>query len=333
MVMMQKHTLILEPHKYSKEAISVYEQLGQVQFVAHVPQNGRKPTVAQKKKFAKTDILVVRNMVTLDKAFLDFFPNLKIMGVAMTGLNHIDLAHLKKIGVIIFHLKGQERLLRNVPAVAEKTMGFMISLSHKLAPAYESVKKGNWHYKDLIGNQLAGKTIGIIGLGRLGKMVAHRTRAFDMHVISTDPNVSKKKMERLGVQKVSLEKLLRESDVVSIHASLEPNNIDMLKTSQFKMMKPNAIYINTARGELNDEQALCNALKNKWIAGAAFDVLKHERRDGVHLRNNLLVEYMKKHDNLIIIPHTGGFVQEGLAKTENFIAKSIQNYINYKLSR
>ncbi len=320
----QLNTLILEPHKYSQKALSIYKSFGPVSCVSNI---NKHPTPTQKKLFAKTNILVVRNMVHLDKAFIDLFPNLKILGVGMTGLNHIDTAYLKKKGVVLFSVKGQTKLLKNVPAVAEKTIGFIISLSHQLTSGFESVKKGNWQYKDYIGNQIEGKTIGLIGFGRLGTIVARHAKAFRMNIIATDPNVTRAEMKKKGVTKVSLTTLLKKSDFVSMHASYTLANTDLLKEKHFKQMKRGALYINTARGELNNEKALLKALTSKHIAGAALDVMKNEHRNGTHLKKNPLITYAKKHNNLLIIPHTGGFVWEGLEKVENFVAEAIQKHL------
>lgn len=148
-----------------------------------------------------------------------------------------------------------------------------------------------------------------------------------MKVIAFDPFVSKEKMARQAVQKVGLETLLKTSDIVSLHCIYDKSTEKMLGRKHFKLMKPSAVFINTARGEITDERALLEALKKKWIAGAAVDTLSGETPDGSHLQDNPMVAYARNHENLIIVPHLGGATVEATEKTQVYIAELAAGWI------
>jgi len=173
------------------------------------------------------------------------------------------------------------------------------------------------------GTELHGKRVGLIGFGRLGKMVAKYCRAFSTMVIAYDPYVDAKEMRGCGVKKVGLDYLLKNSDIVTVHAIYDESTYRFLNEEHFRKMKKDAYFINTARGEITDENALFYALQNKWIAGAAIDTLAQESPDGRHLKNNKLIEYARNHDNLIIVPHLGGTTKEAIEKTQLYITNLV----------
>ncbi len=144
-----------------------------------------------------------------------------------------------------------------------------------------------------------------------------------MRVIAADPFVSESVMRRSGVRKARTDDVFRKADVVSLHVLLTPETENMITKKHFRLMRPHAYFINTARGELVDEKALLEALRKKWIAGAALDVLSGEDPKGGHIKNNQLVEYAKRHDNLLIVPHLGGASFDAMARTEEFIAEKV----------
>ena len=158
-------------------------------------------------------------------------------------------------------------------------------------------------------------------------MVARFGRALGMNVIACDPYVSSAVMRCAEVKKVFLVDLFRRSDVVSAHVLLTPVTRHLIKRRHFRLMKPTAYYINTSRGEINDEKALLEALKKKRIAGAALDVLADEDPRGGHVRSHPLVGYARRHKNLIIVPHLGGATFESMAKTEEFIADKVRRFV------
>lgn len=310
-------TLILESADYSPKALAVYKGLGDVFYF---------PNLSDKKKkdiLEKAEILVVRLAHHIDSSWLSRMPCLKIIATPTTGLNHIDRDAAKKRGIKVISLKGYTSFLKNIPSTAEETVALMLALIRHIPWAFDHVKGGGWNRNLWRGHQLIHKTLGLIGCGRLGKIVARYARAFGMRVIGFDPYVNAHIMKRFGIEKMTLEKLLKQSDIVSIHVALEKNTNNLIREKHFKRMKPTAYLVNTSRGEIIDECALVKALKKKWIAGAALDVLRNESGDGKHLKNNPLIDYARKNSNLLIVPHIGGATYEAMQVTEDFIAAQV----------
>ena len=206
-------------------------------------------------------------------------------------------------------------------------MGLIFDLMRNLPWAFEDVKAGYWRRDLWKGHQLLGKTIGFFGCGRLAKIVARYAQAFGMRAIGYDPYVSKRDLARAGIEKVGLSYLLRHADIVSLHVLLTDKTHNLMQEKHFKMMKRAAYFVNTARAEIVAHDALVTALKRKWIAGAAIDVMWDERGDGSHLKHDPLWTYAKRHTNLIIVPHVGGATYEAMQVTEDFIADLCKRYI------
>ncbi len=314
---MPKHHLAIltEPKGYSPRAISMLKSLGPV--VAWADAR-RKPPFLR-----RATILAVKLGVRISKRFLDRLPNLRVIGTSTTGLNHIDMDEAERRGVKVVSLRGETKFLKTIYPTAEETIGLMIMLMRNLPWGFDAVQRGRWQKETFYGHELSGKTLGIIGFGRLGSMVAHFGRAFGMEVVACDPNVSARAMRRGGVEKVSMDNVFRKADVVSNHVLHTAETTNLVKRRHFKLMKPTAYYINTSRGELNDEKALLEALEKGWIAGAALDVLASEDPKGGHVKSHPLVRYARRHRNLIIVPHLGGATFESMQKTEDFIAEKV----------
>ena len=253
-------------------------------------------------------------------------PNLKVIASPATGLNHLDMKEIKKRGVKLISLRGRTSFLKNIPSTAEKTMGLLLALARNIPWSFDDVKNGNWDRNRWRGRQLLGKTIGLLGFGRLGKIVAKYSKAFGMKVIASDPYVSEKAMAKFGARKVSMGQVFKNSDFVSLHVLLTDETHNLVSEKHLKMMKPHAYLINTARGELIQKGSLESALKNNWIAGAAIDVMWDEQGDGGHLKDNPLVELAKESNNLIIVPHIGGATYEAMEATQDFISELVKKY-------
>ncbi len=270
------------------------------------------------------DALWVRLRNQIDAEVLDAAPNLKIIVTNTTGLNHVDLAQCSRRGIEVLSLRGEADFLKDVRATAELTVGLILSLVRRIPAAAEHVRKGGWNRDAFEGRELYGKTAGIIGYGRLGRIVARYLLALDLRVLVCDPHVSAQSLDS-GLAGVSLEDLLRQSDVVTLHASLSRETAGFLGRREFQLMKPNAWFVNTARGELIDEAALLEALESGRLAGAALDVLGHEDSRG--MGDHPLVRYARTSDRLLITPHVGGCTVESLAKTETFLAEKLVELI------
>lgn len=302
--------LITEPQDYSKKAIETYKSLGEVVL-------GGEPT-------ADVGVIVIRLKHKIDKSWLDKMPNLKIVASPTTGLNHIDVAEVEKRGIKLVTLRGHTAFLERITSTAENTLGLMLALVRKLPWAFEDVKAGRWNRDAFKGNQLSEKTLGILGLGRLGKIVARYGQALGMKVVAHDPHVSREEMEKLKVQSHGFEELFQNSDVLSVHVLLTDATHNLVKENHLKLMKPEAVLINTARAEIVEKGALEKALREKWISGAATDMMWDEAGDGSHLNNSELWKLAKKNKNVIIVPHTGGATYEAMQITEEYIADLVK---------
>ncbi|MBI4132329.1 MAG: hydroxyacid dehydrogenase [Candidatus Sungbacteria bacterium] len=313
---MSDHLIVLtEPKGYSPKAVRLLKTLGPV----ITWRDARKRSSLMR----RATVLAVKLGIRISKRVMDALPNLKIIGTSTTGLNHIDMVEAGRRGIKVVSLRGETKFLSTIFPTAEETVGLMIMLMRNLGAGFDAVRRGRWDKERLYGHELAGKNLGIIGFGRLGSMVARFGRALGMAVIACDPNVSGRAMALAGVRKASLDKVFRRADVVSVHVLLTDKTAGLIRRRHFRLMKPTAYYINTARGELNDEAALLEALRRRRMAGAALDVLANEDPRGGHVRSHPLVRYARSRKNLIIVPHLGGATFESMAKTEEFIAGKI----------
>jgi len=246
---------------------------------------------------------------------------LKIIVTPTTGLNHIDLREAQRQDIKVLSLQGETEFLNDIRATAEHTVGLMLSLLRRIPSAVVDVKKGGWDRDRFKGRELYGKTIGIVGYGRLGRIVGKYLQAFDARILAHEPHINQKATDS-GISTVGLDDLLQNSDIVTLHVSLSDRTRSFFGKEQFSKMKPGAWFINTARGELIDETALLDALRSGQLAGAAVDVLCGEQHDGK--MNHPLVAYAREHDNLLITPHIGGCTVESMEKTEVFMARKLR---------
>ncbi len=236
---------------------------------------------------------------------------LKILARYGVGIDNVDLKKATELGIIVTYTPGA-----NTIAVAEHTFSLILSLIKNIPKLNEAAKRGEWGGKRELNRELYGKVLGIVGLGSIGRAVAAMAKGFGMEVIAYSPRVKKEDAEKIGVKLVSLEELLQKSDVVSIHTSYSPQKYHLIGERQLKMMKKTAYLVNTARGELIDEKALVNALKNGDIAGAALDVFEHEPPSP---DNELL-----KLDNVIVTPHAASHTWEAVRRMGEMVTEDIE---------
>ena len=273
------------------------------------------------------DVAVVGLGLNFDKEVLIKGKNLKVIATATTGLDHIDIKCARERGIEVISLRGEDEFLDTITGTAELAAGLMISLLRFIPHAYEAVKRYEWDREQFRGRSLHGLTLGVVGMGRLGKWMARYGRAFGMNVLYTDPNVSNSVED---FQKVSFDELLKKSDIVSLHVHLSEDTKDLFNIGVFSKMKRGAYLINTSRGGIVDEKALLGALKTGTIAGYGTDVLADELSFGKTFEKHPLVEYAKENRNVIIVPHIGGMTKEAREKTDIFIAKKLKLIINKK---
>lgn len=257
------------------------------------------------------DVLVVRSATKVTGEVIAAGKELKIIARAGVGLDNIDVkaAEARKIKVV------------NAPeaptiAVAELALGHMLSFARHLPRADAGTKQGKWEKKLLLGTELRGKTLGIIGTGQIGQAVGYRVKAFQMNLLLHDVVQNKEFADKVGGKYVDLETLLRESDHVTLHVPLSPTTKHMIGKRELELMKPTAVLINTSRGAIVDEKALAEALQGKKIAGACLDVYEREP---------LTDSPLLKLPNVMLTPHIGASTLEAQRDAAVIIAKKIKD--------
>lgn len=235
--------------------------------------------------------------------------NIKIINTASTGTNHIDKVYCENNNINIYSLTKDYDLINQLTSTSELAFGLMISLLRKIPFSFDSVKNYEWNYEKYIGRQVKDFNLGVIGYGRLGKMMVHYGLAFGMNVYVYDPY---QKVEIENVNQVNLNELLNNSDVVSLHVHVTDETRKMINKDFIEKMKNNSYLINTSRGELVDELEILKNLENGKLAGYGTDVIADEFND---IRQSKLIEYSKNEKyNIVITPHVGGMTYEGQNK-------------------
>ncbi|MBV9763100.1 MAG: phosphoglycerate dehydrogenase [Acidobacteriaceae bacterium] len=238
-------------------------------------QSGWDVVIADPKTYqqhlADSDALVVRSAVKVTKELLARAPKLKIVGRAGVGVDNVDLDAATEAGVLVMNTPGG-----NAISVAEHTLALMLSMARSVPQASASTKSGKWEKKKFLGNELRGKTLGIVGLGSIGREVLKRAKPFEMRMVGHDPYVSSHTARDLGVELVSLPELYKQSDYITLHVALTPETDHMLNAQAFAQMKPGARIVNCARGELVDAGDLQKAIESGHLGGAALDVFEVE---------------------------------------------------------
>jgi len=300
--------LLLEPFQY-KSSVAVLSERFNVQLISVPSELHSLPS--------DTHGLVVRLKYSISREILNQLPALKFLATPTTGVVHIDLNEVMNRGIRLISLRNEKQLLDNLSGTAELVWGLIFNFFRNIACASSSVKDGYWDRDLFIGSEVRGKTLGIIGFGRLGSMVAEVGAALKMNVIYYD---IQKKDHKFGLP-VSLEDLLGASDIISIHVHLSDSTRNMISTNQFSKMKRRPLLVNTARGEVVDEDALVSALYSGQVCGACLDVLCGEYWNSDvdkkrWIEDSKLISYAKDNGNLLITPHIGGLVYEGVERAE-----------------
>lgn len=259
----------------------------------------------------------------VDRQFLDHAPKLKLIGSPATGKDHLDLELINARGITLFHLAQEYDLLRSFTATSEFSFALLLAIIRRLPAAIEDARRGVWARETYTGMQLFGKTLGILGLGRLGSISARIGQGFGMRVIAHDKE--KKYMD--GVENVDFDTLFRESDVVTIHVHLNRETEGLISRKVFGEMKKGAILINTSRGRIVDEQALLEALQSGQLAGAGLDVIDGEWLSQEELLRHPLIQYAQSNDNLLITPHVASATRESIKGARLFMARKMATHL------
>ena len=255
------------------------------------------------------DALIVRSQTKVTADVLERGTNLRVVGRAGAGVDNIDSEAATRQGILVVNAPGA-----NSVAVAELVIGLLIGIARHIPQAHASLAAGKWERNAFMGWEVRDKTLGLLGFGRIGSEVARRARALEMRVLAYDPFISAERAQQLGVQPVTLDALLQQSDVISIHTPLTETTRNSLNAERLAQMKRGAFIINAARGGIIDEAALLEALESGQIGGAALDVWAKEPP-----KDNLLVG----HPRVIGLPHLGASTREAQALTSADVAEGV----------
>ncbi len=257
--------------------------------------------------------------VRIDRELLDAAKRLKIIYTPSTGLDHLDIPEIERRNIRLFTIKHERAFLDSITATAEMAFGLMLAAIRKIPAAGMAANRGEWARDRFRGHQISGKTLGILGVGRLGKMMVEYGRAFRMRVIGCERDASRERVT--GCEYVDFDTLLRESDVITIHIHLTPENRHLVGPREFAAMKDGVVIVNTSRGGIIDETAMLAALESRKVGGAGLDVIDGEWRDD--LIDHPFIRYAREHDNLVIAPHLGGVTYESQSAAIEFVAKKL----------
>lgn len=259
------------------------------------------------------DGLVVRSATKVTAEALAHAKKLKVIGRAGAGTDNIDRKEATMRGIVVMNTPGG-----NTISTCEHTLAMMLSLCRNIPLANASMREGRWDRKKFTGTEVAGKTLGLIGIGRIGGAVAKRAQAFEMKVIGFDPLLNKVKAEALGVELVTVDEIIERADFISIHAPKNEHTNNMIRAEHFKRMKPTCRIINCARGGIVNEQDLAQALRDKTIAGAALDVYTSEP-----FEDNPFIGL----DNIVMTPHLAASTDEAQLNVAIDIAHQMVDYL------
>jgi D-3-phosphoglycerate dehydrogenase len=255
------------------------------------------------------DALVVRSETKVTKAIFTAAERLKVVGRAGVGVDNIDLDAATEKGVVVVNAPTG-----NTISAAEHAIALMLALARHIPEANASLRSGKWERSKFMGLEVRGKTLGIIGLGQVGSEVARRARGLEMRVLAFDPFVPEERARALGVELVSRDRLLRESDFITVHTTLTEGTKSLIGEKEMRSMKPTARLINTARGGIINETALEKALREGWIAGAAIDVFEKEP----------VTEHpLFQANNIVVTPHLGASTAEAQERVAIDVAEQV----------
>lgn len=316
----------LEPNRFSEVALAELRKFAEVRLAP----NRLSPEESSFAEFvAEADVIWTRLGYRVDAALLALAPRVRVIVSATTGLNHIDLSACADRGVEVISLQGESSFLSSITATAELALSLMLECVRRTGRAHSSVvENGQFDRESFVGQQLSGRTLGLVGLGRLGSIMAGYGHALRMRVLFCDPRTDLELDPPNYAVRTSFEELLRDSDVVSLHANHVPSMPKLFNRDAFLRMREGSVFINTARGEMVDEADLIFALQDGALAAAGIDVIENELGLTSLGLNHPLVAFARQTDRLVITPHIGGACSDAMASTELFVAKKLRAFLS-----
>ncbi|OVE76661.1 phosphoglycerate dehydrogenase [bacterium F11] len=281
-------------------------------------KTGMKPDELLK-EVGSTDVLLVRSETKVTPTVLETGKNLKLVGRAGVGVDNIDLAAASKKGVIVMNVPGG-----NTVSAAEHTVSLIMALAHNVSQADATMKLGRWDRKKFMGTELVGKTLGLVGLGRVGREVATRAIGLGMDVMSHDPMADPEWCRLAGIKLVSTDEVIKNADFISVHVPLTDATRNMINAEAMSKMKPGVRIVNCARGGVIKEADLLEALNSGQVKGAALDVYEQEPTKNLDL---------VKHPNVIATPHLGASTEEAQSKVAVQLSEAVIDYFESGVAR
>lgn len=292
---------VLVSDKIAKEGLAPLLESGQVEVV--------EQNVNDAPDLDTYDALLVRSATKVTEDVMDRMPKLKIIGRAGVGVDNIDVAAATRRGIIVVNAPDG-----NTIATAEHTFALMLAMVRKLCLANASMRRGEWNRSAFMGNELYGKTLGIIGFGRIGQEVAKRARAFEMNVLAYSRSLTPERAAQVGAKASSLEEILATADIITVHTPVTPETKGLLGEENLKKTKPGVMIINAARGGIVDEEALKRLLDSGHLAAAALDVYTQEPPADFQLMQM---------EQVTATPHIAASTKEAQLKVARLVAEEV----------
>jgi len=297
--------VVLIAEKLAQSAMDVLGSDFDIRYVDGADRDALLPALAE------ADAVMIRSATMIDAQALAAAPNLKVVARAGIGLDNVDVPAATARGVLVVNAPQS-----NIITAAEHAIALLMAVARQIPAAHATMAAGEWKRSKFMGVEIADKTVGVVGLGRIGQLFAARIAAFGTDVIAYDPYLQPARAAALGVRLVDLPTLLREADIISIHLPKTPETLGLIGTAELATVKPNVLIVNAARGGLIDEQALADALAEGRVAGAGIDVYVKEPA----ARDNPLLGA----PNIVLTPHLGASTEEAQDKAGTAVAKSVK---------
>lgn len=298
---------------FDREAVQLLTQQGYRVLTADVPYDGVDSVISPAMHAAlETAEAWIVGIAPVSRELLLQYPRLRAVARRGVGFDTVDADAIRDLGRLLTNTPGG-----NEPSVADHAIGLMLTVGKRIVESHQRAQAGNWTV--LVGTELYGKTVGLVGLGRIARQIVQRLRGFDVRVLACDVVRDDRYAAENGIEYASLDTVLAQSDFVSLHAPLTAETRHLLNARTLASMKPGAIVINTARGELVDDAALLEALRNGHLGGAGLDVLGSER--DASLRP--ITEQLLALPHVVCTPHAAGSSREGLARSNQLAARCI----------
>lgn len=302
--------LVAEPDEFPDPALEALRQQ------AHVDL-GLPPSASLTSYFDRYDAVFTRLGYRVEGTEAPQAVRCRVLGVPTTGLDHVDLDWCDNASITVVSLRGEVEFLRTVRGTAEHTLALMLAVLRRLVPAQESVRAGSWQRDEFRGQEIAGATVGVLGVGRIGKMVADIVAGMGAKVLGFDTQPGWEHPSVIPVQ--SIEDLCLQADVLTIHVPYQRGEPPVVGRKELELLRPGAVVVNTSRGGVIDEAALVDAIVNTPLGGVGLDVLQGEP----NIAGNALRHLAATRDNVIITPHIGGNTLQSRSRAEAFIADRV----------